>query len=127
MPPTENWEHRIRSSYRRQLITAKAIIDGYARLGETLTYDTLGRMIGLSPDRPAVRASLLDLISSDANSEGRGLVTVIVTGEDGMPGPGWFTLADSLGRDVGDHDALVRNERDYVFAHANDDAESSIF
>lgn len=125
--PTENWEHRIRSSYRRQLIAAKAIIDGYARLGETLSYRKLDRMIGLPPTNPAVRAALLDLISSDTDLAGRGLVTVIVVGEDEMPGPGWFTLAESVGRDVSDRETLVRSERAHVFAHAEDDVQSSIF
>jgi len=45
---TTNWEHRIRTTYRRQLIAAKAIIDGYARIGETITYRRLEQMIGLA-------------------------------------------------------------------------------
>jgi len=132
---TTNWEHRIRTTYRRQLIAAKAIIDGYARIGETITYRRLEQMIGLA-DRvsPAVRNALLELISLDSDAEGGGLITVVVlhgntgTPDDGKPGTGFLAIAASVGRDISDPDALYAYERDYVFAHAQrEGALSSIY
>ncbi len=124
---SENWERKIRTDYPRQLIAAKAIVDGYARMRETITYTRLRRMIALPSNRPAVEAALLDVISSDTNTAGRGLVTVIVIGDDDRPGHGWYELAESLGRDVSDRDALFHSELETVFAHADDEVPSTIF
>jgi hypothetical protein len=47
---------------------------------------------------------LLGEVSTEENASGRGMLTVIVVHKDGdmQPGPGFFELAKSLGRDTSD-------------------------
>lgn len=49
---------------------------------------------------------MLDELSTDEDKAGRGLITVLVVHKSGdyRPGPGFFELAASRGRDVGDID-----------------------
>jgi hypothetical protein len=84
-------------------------------------------MAGLPTNAPAVANNTLELISLDAEAEGRGLITVIVVNDDGQPGPGWLELARSVGRGANDHHALIASEREFVFAHARDEVPSSIY
>jgi hypothetical protein len=47
---------------------------------------------------------LLGEVSSEENAEDRGMLTVIVVHKDGdmQPGPGFFELAEQLGKDTSD-------------------------
>jgi hypothetical protein len=131
--PSDNWRATLLgANYGPKTRAAKAIVDGYARISTLITYDQLLIMLNWkNPLEPAVLLNMLDFISSDADEHGRGLITVVVVKSlerpvMAWPSDGWFTLAESLGRDVSDrHNAVVR-ERVHVFAHANDEVESSI-
>ena len=61
------------------------------------------RTIRLEAHDPRLFA-LLGEISTNEDAEGRGMLTVIVVHKDGdmQPGPGFFELANSLGRDTSD-------------------------
>jgi hypothetical protein len=59
--------------------------------------------IHLEPDSYAL-AAMLGEISADEDAAGRGMLSVIVVYKDGdmQPGPGFFELAEELGRDTSD-------------------------
>jgi hypothetical protein len=71
----------------------------------------LVRPIQLQPDSHAL-AAMLGEISTEENEAGRGMLTVVVVHkEDDMkPGPGFFELAQKLGRQVGDMDVFWISE-----------------
>lgn len=79
-----------------------------AARGETITYDELRRAVGLEGDLvPMLRA--LSVAEDDA---GRGLLTaVVVRSDSGLPGDGWFRLAEDRGRDASDRVAMWHAER----------------
>lgn len=60
---------------------------------------------------------MLGEISSEEDEAGRGLLTVVVVHKSGdmKPGPGFFELAEALGRDVSDPDACWIEELNRVF------------
>lgn len=59
--------------------------------------------IHLEPDSYAL-AAMLGEISAEEDAAGRGMLSVIVVYKDGdmQPGPGFFELAEELGRDTSD-------------------------
>ena len=61
------------------------------------------RTINLEPESYAL-AAMLGEISSEEDAAGRGMLTVIVVHKYGdmQPGPGFFELAEELGRDTSD-------------------------
>ena len=61
------------------------------------------RTINLEPESYAL-AAMLGEISSEEDAAGRGVLTVIVVHKysDMQPGPGFFELAEELGRDTSD-------------------------
>jgi hypothetical protein len=67
----------------------------------TVTYGEIAKMIDLDLDNPGERnrlAGILDTISSDEESAERPLLSVVVVkGDTGMPGGGFFTMARSQG------------------------------
>ena len=72
----------------------------------TITYGQLVSRITAIRFEPDAHAfhELLGQISESEDREGRGMLSVVVVhqGGDGMPGPGFFKLAQALGRDVRD-------------------------
>ena len=77
-----------------------------ARLRGMILYSDLCRQvttITLEPHSHAL-AAMLGEISGDENAAGRGMLTAIVArkGGDMEPGPGFFELAQELGRDTSD-------------------------
>ena len=76
--------------------------------GATITYDDLRRELDLSGDLvPTLRS--LSLAEDEA---GRGLLTaVVVRSDSGMPGDGWFRLAEERGRDAHDRIGMWHAER----------------
>lgn len=61
------------------------------------------KTISLEPESYAL-AAMLGEISSEEDASGRGMLTVIVVHKQGdmQPGPGFFELAEELGRDTSD-------------------------
>jgi len=55
---------------------------------------------------------LLGEIAQEEDAAGRGLLTVLVVHKTGdkMPGPGFFQMAESRGRDISDKEALWVHE-----------------
>lgn len=81
------------------------ILVGRAKLKDTISYSELVaqvQTIHLAPDSHAL-AAMLGEISSAENAAGRGMLSVLVVHKDGdmQPGPGFFDLAKSLGRNTG--------------------------
>jgi hypothetical protein len=65
---------------------------------------------------------MLDEVSWDGDTHGRGLLTVIVVHKDGdmRPGPGFFELARDRGRQVADIDIAWLEELDKVWGYWKD-------
>lgn len=87
----------------------------------TITYSDLVRevdSIRLEPDSHALR-TMLGEISTEEDSSGRGMLTVLVVhkGDDLMPGGGFFELARQLKRDVDDHESFWVEEFKRVTTH----------
>jgi hypothetical protein len=83
-----------------------AILVERAKLRGAIPYSDLVRQvrtIHLEPDSPAL-AAMLGEISEAEDAAGRGMLTVIVVHKHGdmQPGPGFFELAESLGRNTQD-------------------------
>ena len=90
-----------------------------AKLGELIPFSDLTKKvtrITLNPHSPAL-AAMLGEISEEENSAGRGMLTVIVVHKHGdmLPGPGFFKLAKTLGRDTSDKEKFWINELKWVF------------
>jgi len=82
------------------------ILQQRARERGMITYSDLSRQlrsIVIPYDDPAM-AAMLDEISTEEFKSGRGMLSVIVVHKYGdmEPGAGFFKLAESLGRRVGD-------------------------
>lgn len=104
------WE-KAKSEVRDALI-------GRAKEGRTICYSELAESIEtihLEADSYAL-AHLLGEISTEEDSAGRGMLSVIVVRKDsGMePGPGFFKLARKLGRDTSDQIAFWVKEFERV-------------
>jgi len=75
-----------------------------AKLQETIPYSDLVsriRAIRMEPESYAL-ATMLGEISREEDAAGRGMLTVIVVHKSGdmQPGPGFFELAEELGRET---------------------------
>ena len=80
-----------------------------AENAEVIAYSELVRRIiscSLEPHGQPL-ADLLGEISTEEDRAGRGMLSVVVVHKTGdqKPGPGFFKLAESLGRDITDSDA----------------------
>ena len=74
------------------------------------------RSLDLEPQGERL-AHMLGEISTAEHEAGRGMLTVVVVHKHGdqMPGPGFFQLARSLGRDTRDRDAFWIGELEKVY------------
>jgi hypothetical protein len=79
-----------------------------AARGDTISYEQLRVELGLAGDLvPMLRA-----LSIAEDEAGRGLLTAVVVRPDsGMPGDGWFRLAEQRGRSGSDRVAMWNDER----------------
>ncbi|CAA2136869.1 hypothetical protein [Methylobacterium bullatum] len=97
------------SDWDRAKGEAKTVLYDYARRGHTITYTELTQRISTIPFGPHNRDfhGLLDAVSRDEEEEGRGLLSVLVVRKDGdiKPGPGFFSMAEDVGREF--HDELA--------------------
>ena len=65
--------------------------------------------------------ALLGEISVEEDAAGRGMLTVLVVRqEDGLPGQGFFDVAEELGRDVSDKIRFYCEETKVVLSHCED-------
>jgi uncharacterized protein DUF2442 len=94
-------------------------IGSQAKRESTITYSDLTQRIHSVTVGPSDYAfhSLLYEISKEEDAAGRGLLSaLVVRKEDGMPGQGYFNLAQELGRDVTDPVRSWTEEIKLVFA-----------
>ena len=84
----------------RQALIRRAKVRGMIPYSELVNQATT---ISLEPNSYAL-AAMLGEISAEEDSAGRGMLTVIVVHKEGdmQPGPGFFELAQELGRDTSD-------------------------
>ena len=98
---------------------ARAAMIEVARQCRTMSYTKLVQKITSCQLEPHdVRlAHMLGEISTEEDGEGRGLLTVVVVHKTGdmKPGPGFFELAEHLGRDVSDTDRCWVEESQKVY------------
>jgi len=110
--PINAWEHAKKEAIR-------GIVDE-ARKGSAIYYSDLTkhiRSIGFGPHDSGFH-HLLGQISVEENAAGRGMLSVLVIRkEDGMPGPGFFDLAQRLGRDVKNRERCWSEEARLVLSH----------
>lgn len=88
---------------------AKAILRACARKEMTIWYSDLTSQINAIKFNPHERPffAFLGQISSEEDAEGKGMLTALVVHKppgDCKPGPGFYELAQSLGKDVTDLD-----------------------
>ena len=85
---------------------ARAAMIAVAQVEEVITYSDLAyrkiKSCTLEPHDPRL-ARMIGDISTEEDEAGRGMLSaVVVNKRDWRPGPGFFTLARSLGRDAKD-------------------------
>jgi hypothetical protein len=99
---------------------AKEILAERARLRGMIPYSELVAKIAAIDFNPhdIVFFHFLGEISKEEAEAGRGMMTALVVHKDGdmQPGPGFYELAKSLGRDVCDIDVCWVNEFKKVYA-----------
>ena len=100
-------------------VRARAVLAEVAGARSLITYgDLAGRLGGELPlEEGRDLASLLRELSTEEDEAGRGLLSAVVVraGGEGLPGGGFFRLAESRGRDVGDRRAAWRAEVERVW------------
>ena len=102
--------------------TVREILAGVAAQGTTITYGGLidsvaGRDPELARQAEADLAPVLRAVSRAEDDAGRGLLTAVVVRESsGLPGGGFFQLAEDRGRDVSDREAAWSTELERVHA-----------
>ncbi len=106
-------------SWEKAKSEAKNVLIGKARHNDTIIYSELAQQIN------AIKLEahdqrffyLLGEISSEEDKDGRGMLTAIVVHQngDGLPGQGFFDLANSLGRDASNKVACWTKELKRVY------------
>ena len=98
---------------------AKEILRRIARKKATISYSDLTNEISAIKFEPHGKPffHFLGEISLDEESAGRGMMTAIVVHKHGdlKPGPGFYDLAQSLGKDVKDLDSTWIGEVNEVY------------
>jgi hypothetical protein len=104
----------------REAVTAavRSVLVEVARRRATVTYEELlGR---LAPSERAVfesdLAAVLRSISTEEERAGRGLLTAVVVRAGGLPGGGFFRLAEECGREVSDRRSAWEAEVERVYS-----------
>ena len=99
----------------RQILIERAKVRGMIPYSELVAKI---KTISLEPESYAL-AAMLGEISSEEDAAGRGMLTVIVVHKYGdmQPGPGFFDLAEELGRDTSDILTCWVNELKRVHAY----------
>lgn len=109
---------------------ARAVMIQRAKRRRTISYSELVSQIhSISLDPHDVRLDhFLGEISSDEESQGHGMLTVLVVHKSGdlEPGKGFYELARSLGRDVSDREKCWSEELHRVYEAWSDQPVSFI-
>lgn len=84
----------------------------------TITYGALRTRIDCDvPDRgERDLAAALRAVAIAADDNGEGLLSAVVVRRSGLPGSGWFRLAQRRGRDIADRERVWRTEVERVWA-----------
>lgn len=120
----ENWGRVVPHGFSEDdwagaIIEGRALMISAAKAKRLISYGELFgavRSIALNPhDRTRV-AAFLDEVSLAEDSDGRGLLSVVVVHKNGdrQPGPGFFSLARARGR-AGSDEAIWINELRTVY------------
>ncbi len=109
----DSWEDA--KEEMRQILIARA------KEGQTISYSELVnavQAIHLEPDSQ-ILANMLGEISTEEDAAGHGMLTVIVVHKTGdmQPGPGFFGLAEALGRNTSDIEKCWIEEFNRVLDH----------
>jgi hypothetical protein len=98
-----HWEVR-EEDWDRLARNVRKILKDYARRGATLQYRPLAaRFPELEGPNSHALHQLLGEISTEAHATGNGLLSAVVVAKaTGIPGPGFFDWAKTLGYSVGD-------------------------
>lgn len=98
---------------------ARKVMYGFAKKGRLISYSELvGRIASISLEAHDHRLDhFLGQIASEDDDNGKGLTTVVVVHKTGdqMPGPGFFNMAESQGRDISDPVACWMDELKAVY------------
>jgi hypothetical protein len=106
---TATWEKAKLEAIRAIVREAKPI--AYSDLAKKIS------SIGFGP-HDHIFHHLLGQISVEEDAAGRGMLSALVVHkDDGKPGPGFFDLAQSLGRDVKDRERCWSEEVKTVLSH----------
>ena len=102
----------------------RAVLIATAKAQGTIAYSELVEKVN-AIDIPAHGPAIGDIlgeISSEENERGRGMLTVLVVHKHGdkRPGPGFFELAEDLGRDTSNEDKCWVDELNKVYAYWRD-------
>ena len=82
-----------------------------ARYRGTVTYQELAQVLGLplsGGHMAGVLRQVLGVIAEDEYAQRRPLLSAVVVGVNGLPGPGFFSLAQDLGELARDADAKAQ-------------------
>jgi hypothetical protein len=86
----------------------RIVLERVARQKDTIFYSELTPEIKAMPLKPnsGLVGQLLDAVSQSTDAEVEVMLSAVVIhkGDDHLPGTGFFSLARSLGREVGDDD-----------------------
>lgn len=109
-----------RQKRRRARQEAERVLEGVARQRSKITYGDLAQRITTityAPNGDPFSRLLCD-ISRASHSKGRGMLSaVVVHSGDGLPGDGFFALADELGAGGQDHEEVWQKQRAAVYRH----------
>jgi hypothetical protein len=111
--------HYLQAEWDRAKAEARAAMIDVARRKTTIAYGELARSIRAISFEPRAQEyfALLGQIAEEEHHAGRPLLSVVVVHKDGdqMPGPGFFELAQALGRPAKDRLALWMSELNAVY------------
>jgi hypothetical protein len=91
-----------------------------AREGSTITYGELALCVSgmdLGPRSPLLHSLLKEACREEAGHDRPMLGSVVVRKSDGLPGDGYFRVAETLGHDVSDKRAFWRDEFERCHRH----------
>jgi hypothetical protein len=110
--PLNAWEQAKKEAIRAILTESSKGPVSYSDLAKRI------RRINFDPHDYAFPHPL-GQISVEEDAAGRGMLTVLVVRqEDGMPGSGFFDLAQRMGRDVRDKERCWSDEAKLVLSHS---------
>lgn len=101
----------------------RKLIEKFARNKRSLFYEPVMSILGLSHTVPADRTRIgwvLGAVSTQTHDENRFLLSALVhkkTGGKTRPGDGFFILAEELGYEGSDRDALVDQQTRRIFRY----------